>query len=551
MAITLLIGFICVVCYKVSLAGDPCENFKVFPNEILRNTSYESGSSGRISDQYITEDWYGSLKEFPTDPPGVNKCGTSFPVWAKEEVIADDGSINVTMCTQIPGNECIESFIIHGKKCDNFKIYYLKRTGTDSAYCLDATKEAAPEQVMKPVVNPDLIQLTNNDALIFRCTFDKSTADVFYKIYWYVENKTLPSSQPHKWIDREKNNVLNETTIKDHGWDRVGFHVYCSVRSSYKEQSAESLPIFSDAKYVGIKLYNTTVHLHSEAIKIFFKLTAPFGCLGGTECSLHIQLLETESNPDKTCTRQNLVASDCGIKVKKGDWDNIQSITIKGRNNVDKYKDKTLETVMKLTTSPSNWNHGIWANYTDFGYVVIVTTTNTSKIEGKMCRAVCDPHMTTLDGKWYEHQYEGIFTLYANVKLEAEVQVETAPCGLAFCICGLVVRAGRTVFAIEQCHRQRNIDFLFCDDEDDVLDVRRRSSTQYEILFPSGTIVKANLLNYGSYFMDIYVVPSVHDVDNSRGLCGKLSDTDTDDFVKRNGSVSEFSESWSCIWGAV
>ncbi|XP_041373626.1 uncharacterized protein LOC121386697 [Gigantopelta aegis] len=48
--------------------------------------------------------------------------------------------------------------------------------------------------------------------------------------------------------------------------------------------------------------------------------------------------------------------------------------------------------------------------------------------------------------------------------------------------------------------------------------------------------------------MNAYVVPSVHDVDKSRGLCGKLSDTQTDDFVKRDGTQSgpgrEFSESW-------
>ena len=51
--------------------------------------------------------------------------------------------------------------------------------------------------------------------------------------------------------------------------------------------------------------------------------------------------------------------------------------------------------------------------------------------------------------------------------------------------------------------------------------------------------------------MNVYVVPSVHDVSSSRGLCGKLSDTTTDDFVMRDGTqVSrspEFSESWRYV----
>ncbi|XP_041372158.1 von Willebrand factor D and EGF domain-containing protein-like [Gigantopelta aegis] len=48
--------------------------------------------------------------------------------------------------------------------------------------------------------------------------------------------------------------------------------------------------------------------------------------------------------------------------------------------------------------------------------------------------------------------------------------------------------------------------------------------------------------------MNVYVVPSINDVGKSRGLCGKLSNTDTDDFVKRDERQSrpghEFSESW-------
>ncbi|XP_041349607.1 von Willebrand factor D and EGF domain-containing protein-like [Gigantopelta aegis] len=407
-----------------------------------------------------------------------------------------------------------------------------------------------PRRTNKPIVETALTKVGRNSELIFRCIFDKSVEDVFYKIYWYVDNKYLSSSKPHRWEDRGGSNDLDETTLKEKGFKTVGFNVYCGVRASFQTESAASLPIFSQVKYVGIKLYNTTVYLDKEPVEIFFQLTAPFGCIDDKDCSLEIQLLERDDIQDNNCERKNLVASYCGVSVEKSKWDKVHSFVIKRRTTVNKNTKTTSTSIMKLTTSQRNWNHGLWANYNDFGNVLIETREDTSMIQGKQCHAVCDPHMKTLDGRYYEHQYGGIFTLYTNVELQVEVQVETALCNSnrAFCVCGLAVRAGRSVFAIPLCHGFKRPGFLLCDDVDDVLDVRRRTDQQYEILIPSGAIVKANLLNYGGYFMNVYVVPSVHDVDKSRGLCGKLSNTRRDDFVKRDGTQSgpgrDFSASW-------
>ena len=61
--------------------------------------------------------------------------------------------------------------------------------------------------------------------------------------------------------------------------------------------------------------------------------------------------------------------------------------------------------------------------------------------------------------------------------------MEMAPCNnnRATCICGIAVRAGRSVFAIQLCDKQQPPKFLLCDDDDDVLDVRRRNANHYEV----------------------------------------------------------------------
>ncbi|XP_041349608.1 uncharacterized protein LOC121368914 [Gigantopelta aegis] len=139
MANSIYVVLFSIVCIKVSLADDPCQTYKSFPSEDRRDTLYELGDSeSPVSDKYIAEAWYGSLMGLATSPPGAYKCGTFFPVWAKQEVVVGDGSVDVTVCTQIPDNDCAESFIIKAKECGSYKVYDLKRTAADSSYCFAA-----------------------------------------------------------------------------------------------------------------------------------------------------------------------------------------------------------------------------------------------------------------------------------------------------------------------------------------------------------------------------------------------------------------------------
>ena len=82
-----------------------------------------------------------------------------------------------------------------------------------------------PERVSKPITEIALTRVGKVSELIFRCIFEHSAEDVLYKVYWYVDDKFLAVSQAHKWEDRNENNALDETTLKDHGRTTVGFNV--------------------------------------------------------------------------------------------------------------------------------------------------------------------------------------------------------------------------------------------------------------------------------------------------------------------------------------
>ena len=119
------------------------------------------------------------------------------------------------------------------------------------------------------------------------------------------------------------------------------------------------------------QMYNSTIYLGNEMAQIYFQLTAPFGCIQDKKCTLQIQLLEEEVITDENCQRNYLVASDCGVEVKNTEWDRVHSIKVKPRVKLGVYRKVTSTSTMKLTTSPLNHNHGLWANYRDFGNVVV------------------------------------------------------------------------------------------------------------------------------------------------------------------------------------
>lgn len=70
----------------------------------------------------------------------------------------------------------------------------------------------------------------------------------------------------------------------------------------------------------------------------------------------------------------------------------------------------------------------------------------------------------------------------------------------------------------------------------------------FQIHLPTGNTVDVYVTTYAPYFLNVGVSSSVNDVEQSRGMCGKMSITQNGDLIKRDGSLAntteDFAESW-------
>ncbi|XP_067652440.1 von Willebrand factor D and EGF domain-containing protein-like [Haliotis asinina] len=292
-----------------------------------------------------------------------------------------------------------------------------------------------------------------------------------------------------------------------------------------------------DRKYLHIS--NKSLELsEGESAKISLQLTVPFGCgTDGLGCELPIESVQLEITAD--CKQARLASSTCGTVISAAEWDKPATITVFGQVSQSLGSTSTA-LKLKLVTPDVLLGNEFWANYT-VGVITVQLIKNTQSIAWKSCHAVSDPHMKTFDGRRYEHQHDGVFTMYKHDTFPIEVQIKTADCGYgrcnALCNCGAAVRAGRTVFELNRCPGQSSIwaiEYTLCEDTGDVLQVKKRNSS-YEIYLPTGGRVKVNVY---SMYLNIYIYPSVQDENHSLGLCGTLTGNSKDDFVPRNGNYS-------------
>ena len=69
-----------------------------------------------------------------------------------------------------------------------------------------------------------------------------------------------------------------------------------------------------------------------------------------------------------------------------------------------------------------------------------------------------------------------------------------------------------------------------------------------QIVFVYGTYVEVNIGSASSKYINVQVVPSVHDQDSSStGLCGQLNGNTMDDFVLQSGKISEETRDPTCL----
>ncbi|XP_046558339.1 uncharacterized protein LOC124267463 [Haliotis rubra] len=540
--------------------SDPCTTYRPFPDSEHRGTNYTlSDGQSSIDDNELTEGWYGDTRYTLVDEsPGFYKCGGWYPMYIQGPTI----SSTVTVCVQTISEPCKYPFEIERRTCSGYDVYYLPQAPVHRAvYCLSASPGAPPEFIVTSTVNFGLLHKPSSSELLSFCNFTRSSENLFYKTIWYVEGAPIYTFKPLEWSSDDTDYIdsrkLTEQLLQENGIEKAGFYLQCGVQAMYGLGKTTSSGELSKAKFVGVKIVQNRSRPLKEGERrtIGLELTVPFGC--GTairdkgllcEFDINVQRVEKPGNNALASVIENSCSVD-PIRSTNG----RTSVSVVGKIT-PLYKEESATTHLKLKTpSRSIQFSSFWTDY-EIGLVTIQLVKNTTLFQSKSCSSANDPRIRTFDGTRFYLDHADVYTLYTDFN-NIEVQIQTEDCGRErrrhgpFCTCGVVVRAGRTVFEISHCESLTwHIGFTACGDDGDVLQVRRQWGA-YKIHLPTGNTVTVNIHNSEKmHFLNVDVMSSVNDFGKSRGMCGKLSATTGDDRVKKDGSSTtsdeDFAESW-------
>ncbi|XP_033761549.1 von Willebrand factor D and EGF domain-containing protein-like [Pecten maximus] len=557
-----------------SVATEPCNTANVLPNMDKRGLSdHPPTGSHPIDDHYNIPDggsWYrveGQQMLTNISTAGIEMCGTTFPIYMQGAIPKlTDGIVSRTVCTITFGNTCSHPQHIKIKVCQDFTAYFLSPPrSTGSAYCFvteDETSVAPTYLIPKPSLSNKLVNESIYQRLQFKCSFEPSLEDLYYQVFWFVDDKPLyvskmaKKTEPETFVLQEKTGVL----------EKLGINIACSVRAKTKPDGVPGpMSQKSVQFYAGITVKTPTVTVYRGGAThrqtyIVLKPTVPIGCPPSIHrpCIVNVEI----SIPPRhqQCTGsigsvQQGQNNKCGVQISHLEWDREHRIEVFWVDdqaytiNANSYK-------VSMHTILNNYRP-LWGGIR-LSDVSVQVSDETQIWKGKECHAICDPHMKTFDGRnkpkdmiirtlvhllLYEHD---------DSSRKVQVQMTVTSCNPplhVYCVCAIAVRAGGDVFVIDRCPTTYRPIFEFRSCEDNILDVRKINENNYKIYFPSGTYLDAHLWHYtGKDVMDLHMFPSTSDADHTRGLCGVLNGITNDDFLKPDGSQTQnnnqFSQSW-------
>ncbi|KAL3836000.1 hypothetical protein ACJMK2_021455 [Sinanodonta woodiana] len=400
--------------------------------------------------------------------------------------------------------------------------------------------------ISRPVVRPEIHRLRNDtNRLIFYCDFHPLIdTSVLYLATWYrdkIEQDTiLMSSLNYFREDIRSGSYLSETEIT------LGMTILCTI---YVIQQNITVP--SEPYFVGFEvMFNDTLTIQNVAETwVHIRLTVPFAChIQNEECFLGMNMFYNETGADNCLVPSAAALTSCGIRISSSKWNEsyaVRIVPMHGQNLIS--ISRTYNIFLRTDVT---FAHDFFRNYTLPRHIQVEVSTDTSNLNGKECHAICDPHMLTFDGRYYENQNEGTYILYKHLKSPIQVQMRTNRCygfpeGPPFCPCGVAIAAGRDVFVVDRCSIPITIYMPQCDDGT-LQGKIKNAGNFYQIYLPSGSWVKVT----SGIFFNIYIYPSISDRVATSGLCGYLDGNAENDFMLRNRTTvpdskfEEFNSNW-------
>ncbi|ESO95262.1 hypothetical protein LOTGIDRAFT_175170 [Lottia gigantea] len=507
-----------------------CDSKQFLPFTYQTNRSVNYNETTTLSDRFMREGWYGTFDFIiPTVKPASRHCGAKYPIFLQSEPAQERIIVDVTACIR----DCTNPVDIKALKCsDRLTVYKLLRPPTsDAAYCLDGLEADPLNFRTNATVNTNLRLVPGSDfeeEFIFECVFpNPRNSSLTYKATWFVDDVVVFESQYTDYNDVNKIRSFTDTRLRDNNITTLGFQLRCDIKAAMMVGGTQrkSLPSSSKQKIIGIIVWTPVLKIkEGEKAKIMIKSTVPIGCAEPEGCTLTITADIPQEGEDQ-CEPTPTANGGCGISIKASEWNEFYHLEITSTITED-YGQTVTQKKVFLRTQGLYFGQRIWQNYF-LEPVTINIVKNTSLIEGKLCQIHNDPYLKDFYSSTRRSiQLAGTFYLLQMDNVE--VQVNITACtrgGGGSCVCGVVVRVGRTAFMINHCNLQNwYIDYILCDDGGDILDVRKKYETKFEIYLPSDTKIQIDVKDRTSNnWLNIYINPSVRDIGKTFGLCGELT----------------------------
>ncbi|ESP04737.1 hypothetical protein LOTGIDRAFT_237269 [Lottia gigantea] len=526
--------------------SDLCDKKQFLPFTHQTNRSVNYNETTKLNDRFIRVGWYGTFDfVIPSVQPAKRHCGAKYPAYLQSEPDVERVIVDVTVCMR----GCRSKKIIKALKCsERLTVYRLVRLSTNgAAYCLGGI-ETGPDFNTNVTIDTDtnlrlVAGFDDEQEFIFDCSFPNPNQDSFvYKATWFVDDVIVYESNYTDYNDAYKIRSLTDTRLRDSNITTLGFQLHCDVRAADDVKRRSSLPSTSNKTFIGMIVSNLAYNLKEGGhATIWIRSTVPIGCAddnGG--CTLSVTADIPKEGGDR-CKPSPTANGGCGISIKASEWNEWHQLNISSTVTED-YGQAVIQKKIFLRADDEYFYQPIWGNYF-LEPVTIYITKDTSLIEGKLCKISSDPYLLDFYSFWStSFQMEGTFYLSKMDNVEVQVtECSGVFLGTGYCICGVVVRVGRTAFMINRCNLGYwYIDYILCDDGGDILDVRKRKEIIFEMYLPSDTRVLILLTGDSKYnWLNIYIIPSVRDIGKTTGLCGELTG-DPPDVEYNDGYFNSF-----------
>lgn len=556
---------------------DPCECHVKLDDE-RRSTAFilPKVSAGGNCDLGIRPAWYrftsGAGGMMATSCPKERACGSKAAIWLKGDHPKAIGEITKFDTRVSYDGDCDffqgTNWKIQSKKCqseDGVQFFTYKLEPVPSCpltYCAGSEMRCPADQSSPtgftpgcsdhyPKLRKDPIVTaspTANGNIQLKCTLEpiETTLNVRHEVEWIqgdnyesIYNTLLKGNEREAVLENKKGQKIFFLPNK----------FSCKVRSYFSDKLKETgkgKPKSSAEIFAGIivepKTMTFSENEQQKWIKIYSTVDIPSG-----DCPVTVKFRQAKGDVRvKSCVK-------CFKSQNKGLTKALEVEVV--RKQFDKASPNTMFIRMSIIPSLQRNVRLDWRNSIHEVTVVL------KKTGAKTCSATGDPHFRTFDRLYYHMYHVGDYVMMGTAGDKTEIHMRTHVCNRRVsCICGIAVRYGDDVIALDMCRGGLKLTFPSRKPLNPSMKVSKiGTGKNFRITTPDAVKIDFNGYTYGSYiFANVYITAMSDYRERTFGMCGNNNGNPNDDlkgervYNAYNGIVAplDYTSEWKLPLGA-